>query len=101
MKKAIFIFFLILISSLVGYVIFQQIDFKYYWALLEMDNQINNLFDWCVYVLIEAARLTNTTYEFVNILLFVVLMPLVIVLQLLLNIILFSKLKSINHEYLY
>ena len=96
MKKAIFIFFLILISSLLGYVIFQLLDFKFYWALLEMDNQINSLFDWCVYVLIEVAKYTNTTYELVNIVLFVVLMPLVILVQMLINITLIYRVRKLQ-----
>ena len=96
MKKAIFLFFLILITSLVGYVIFQQLDFKYYWQSLEMDNQINNLFDWCVYVLIEVAKYTNTTYELVNIVLFVVLMPLVILVQMLINVTLIYRVRKLQ-----
>ena len=93
MKKTIFIFFLILITSLLGYLFIQLIDFKYYWEWLQMDHQIEILFDWCVYVLIEAAKYTNTTYELVNIVLFVLLMPLVILVQMLINITLIYRVK--------
>ena len=96
MKKTIFIFFLILITSLLGYLFIQLIDFKYYWEWLQMDHQIEILFDWCVYVLIEAAKYTNTTYELVNIVLFVLLMPLVILVQMLINITLIYKVRKLQ-----
>ena len=99
MKKAIFIFFLILITSLLGYLLFELIDFKYYWYSLQIDSHINNLFDWCVYVLIEAAKFTNTTYELVNIVLFVVLMPLVILVQMLINITLIYRVRKLQKTY--
>jgi hypothetical protein len=96
MKKTIFIFFLILITSLLGYLFIQLIDFKYYWEWLQMDHQIEILFDWCVYVLIEAAKYTNTTYELVNIVLFVLLMPLVILVQMLINITLIYRVRKLQ-----
>jgi len=61
-----------------------------------MDHQIEILFDWCVYVLIEAAKYTNTTYELVNIVLFVLLMPLVILVQMLINITLIYRVRKLQ-----
>ena len=96
MKKAIFLFVSLSFSIFMIYMLNSTLNFKYYWALLEMDNQINNLFDWCVYVLIEAAKYTNTTYELVNIVLFVVLMPLVILVQMLINITLIYRVRKLQ-----
>ena len=96
MKKVIFLFVSLSFSIFMIYMLYTTLDFEYYWGLLEMDNQINRLFDWCVYVLIEAAKYTNTTYELVNIVLFVVLMPLVILVQMLINITLIYRVRKLQ-----
>ena len=77
--------------------LYSALDFKYYWGLFSVDSKINTLFDRCVAVLIDAARYTNTTYELVNIVLFVILMPIVILVQMLLNILLIYRVTSLQN----
>ena len=96
MKKVIFLFVSLSFSIFMIYMLYNTLDFEYYWELFSVDSKINSLFDWCVYVLIEAARYTNTTYELVNIVLFVVLMPLVILVQMLINITLIYRVRKLQ-----
>ena len=99
MKKVIFLFVSLSFSIFMIYMLYNTLDFEYYWELFSVDSKINSLFDWCVYVLIEAARYTNTTYELVNIVLFVVLMPLVILVQMLINITLIYRVRKLQKTY--
>jgi hypothetical protein len=96
MKKVIFLFVSLSFSIFMIYMLYNTLDFEYYWELFSVDSKINSLFDWCVYVLIEAARYSNTTYELVNIVLFVVLMPLVILVQMLINITLIYRVRKLQ-----
>ena len=96
MKKVIFLFVSLSFSIFMIYMLYNTLDFEYYWELFSVDSKINSLFDWCVYVLIEAARYSNTTYELLNIVLFVVLMPLVILVQMLINITLIYRVRKLQ-----
>ena len=42
---------------------------------------IDSVFDWCVYLLVDAARFLGVTYEEINVWLFCILWPLVTVIQ--------------------
>ena len=52
---------------------------------------IDVTFDWCVRLLYDAASLMNITYEEINVWLFVVILPTVLVISLALNIWFFSQ----------
>ena len=47
---------------------------------------IDNIFNWCVYILYEAARTLGITYEEINVWLFVVILPFLLSASIFLNI---------------
>lgn len=55
---------------------------------------IDVTFDWCVRLLYEVAGMIGITYEEINIWLFVVVGPLLLVSSMTLNLVLLKKLKS-------
>lgn len=55
---------------------------------------IDVTFDWCVRLLYEIAGMVGITYEEINIWLFVVIGPLLLVSSMTLNLVLLKKLKS-------
>ena len=55
---------------------------------------IDVTFDWCVRLLYEIAGMVGITYEEINIWLFVVVGPLLLVSSITLNLVLLKKLKS-------
>ena len=55
---------------------------------------IDVTFDWCVRLLYEIAGMVGITYEEINIWLFVVVGPLMLVSSMTLNLVLLKKLKS-------
>jgi hypothetical protein len=55
---------------------------------------IDVTFDWCVRLLYEIAGMVGITYEEINIWLFVVVGPLLLVSSMTLNLVLLKKLKS-------
>jgi hypothetical protein len=57
-------------------------------------NWINVAFDWCVIFLYEIANLLGITYEEINVCLFVIIIPLVLIISIALNLILLWKGKS-------
>ena len=52
---------------------------------------IDITFDWCVLFLIKTANQLGITYEEINVWLFVILLPLILLISLLMNWILFLK----------
>ena len=52
---------------------------------------IDTVFDWCVIFLYEMADLLGITYEEINVWLFVIILPLVLLISFLLNILLLLK----------
>lgn len=55
---------------------------------------IDKTFDWCVLLLIEVASLMGITYEEINVWLFVIILPLMLMASLTFNVLLFLKLKG-------
>ncbi|MDC0563689.1 hypothetical protein OAP51_02650 [Alphaproteobacteria bacterium] len=55
---------------------------------------IDKTFDWCVLLLVEVASLLGITYEEINVWLFVIILPLVLVASLTSNILLVLRLKG-------
>ena len=47
---------------------------------------IDNIFNWCVYILYEAAKALGITYEEINVWLFVIIVPCVLLCSVALNI---------------
>ena len=64
----------------------------------QLVDWIDIIFDWCVLVLIKTANHLGITYEEINVWLFVVLLPLVLLISLLMNWILMSKLVKLKKE---
>ena len=54
---------------------------------------IDKTFDWCVLLLIEVASLMGITYEEINVWLFVIILPLMLMASLTFNVLLFLRLK--------
>lgn len=54
---------------------------------------IDAVFDWCVILLYDTANLLGITYEEINVWLFVIILPLVLIISISLNLILLWKLK--------
>ena len=64
---------------------------------------IDITFDWCVLFLIKTANQLGITYEEINVWLFVILLPTILLISLLTNWILFLqllRLKAENHSHL-
>ena len=57
---------------------------------------IDVTFNWCVRLLYEVAGWLGITYEEINIWLFVILCPSLILVQLIFNFVLFKKLKELK-----
>ena len=55
---------------------------------------IDIIYDWCVYLLIDAAQLLGISYEEINVWLFVFILPLILLISFAFNVVLFAKLKS-------
>ena len=55
---------------------------------------IDKTFDWCVLLLIEVASLMGITYEEINVWLFVIILPLLLMASLTFNVLLFLRLKG-------
>ena len=56
---------------------------------------IDKTFDWCVLLLIEVASLMGITYEEINVWLFVIILPLMLMASLTFNVLLFLRLKGL------
>ena len=64
---------------------------------------IDIVFDWCVLLLIKTANQLGITYEEINVWLFVILLPTILLISLLINWLLFLqvlRLKVRNQSYL-
>ncbi len=59
---------------------------------------IDIIFDWCVLFLIKTANQLGITYEEINVWLFVIILPLVLLISLLMNWVLVLKLKKLKKE---
>ncbi len=59
---------------------------------------IDIIFDWCVLFLIKTANQLGITYEEINVWLFVIMLPLVLLISLLMNWVLVLKLKKLKKE---
>ncbi len=59
---------------------------------------IDITFDWCVLFLIKTANQLGITYEEINVWLFVILLPLVLLISLLMNWVLVLKLIKLKKE---
>ena len=55
---------------------------------------IDTIFDWCVYLLYDAAQLLGISYEEINVWLFVFILPLILVTSLTLNYLMWRKLRQ-------
>ena len=59
---------------------------------------IDIIFDWCVLFLIKTANQLGITYEEINVWLFVIVLPLVLLISLLMNWVLVLKLIKLKKE---
>lgn len=59
-------------------------------------NLINTIFDWCVNFLMNVAAATGTTYEALNVWIFVIIIPAAMGISILMN--LYFIWKSVRHE---
>ena len=59
---------------------------------------VDIIFDWCVVFLIKTANQLGITYEEINVWLFVIILPLVLLISLLMNWVLVLKLKKLKKE---
>ena len=59
---------------------------------------VDIIFDWCVLFLIKTANQLGITYEEINVWLFVIILPLVLLISLLMNWVLVLKLKKLKKE---
>ena len=59
---------------------------------------IDIIFDWCVLFLIKTANQLGITYEEINVWLFVIVLPLVLLISLLMNWLLVLKLIKLKKE---
>ena len=59
---------------------------------------IDIIFDWCVLFLIKTANQLGITYEEINVWLFVIILPLVLLISLLMNWVLVLKLAKLKKE---
>ena len=59
---------------------------------------IDIIFDWCVVFLIKTANQLGITYEEINVWLFVIILPLVLLISLLMNWVLVLKLVKLKKE---
>jgi len=55
---------------------------------------IDIIYDWCVYLLIDAAQVLGISYEEINVWLFVFILPLLLLISFTFNLILFIRLRS-------
>ena len=55
---------------------------------------IDTIFDWCVYLLYDAAQLLGISYEEINVWLFVFILPPILVASLTLNYLMWRKLRQ-------
>ncbi len=56
-------------------------------------------FDWCVLFLINMANQLGITYEEINVWLFVILLPIILLISLLINWLLFIKVLRLKNKY--
>ena len=59
-------------------------------------NLINTIFDWCVNFLMNVAAAIGTTYEALNVWIFVIIIPVAMGISILMN--LYFIWKSVRHE---
>jgi len=59
-------------------------------------NLINTIFDWCVNFLMNVATAIGTSYEALNVLIFVIIIPAAMGISILMN--LYFIWKSVRHE---
>ena len=59
-------------------------------------NLINTIFDWCVNFLMNVAAAKGTTYEALNVWIFVIIIPAAMAISILMN--LYFIWKSVRHE---
>ena len=59
---------------------------------------VDIIFDWCVVFLIKTANQLGITYEEINVWLFVIILPLVLLISLLMNWVLVLKLAKLKRE---
>ncbi len=59
---------------------------------------IDLIYDWCVILLINAADQLGITYEEINVWLFVIVIPLVLIFLVITNFILFLKLRAYKYQ---
>ena len=59
---------------------------------------VDIIFDWCVVFLIKTANQLGITYEEINVWLFVIILPLVLMISLLMNWVLVLKLLKLKKE---
>ena len=59
---------------------------------------VDIIFDWCLVFLIKTANQLGITYEEINVWLFVIILPLVLLISLLMNWVLVLKLKKLKKE---
>ena len=59
---------------------------------------VDIIFDWCVVFLIKTANQLGITYEEINVWLFVIILPLVLLISLLMNWVLVLKLIKLKKE---
>ena len=57
---------------------------------------IDVIFNWCVLLLFDAAKILGISYEEINVWLFVIAGPLLLLLSISLNLIMFSRLRRIS-----
>ena len=55
---------------------------------------IDTIFDWCVYLLYDAAQLLGISYEEINVWLFVFILPLILVASLAFNYLMWRRLRQ-------
>ena len=60
---------------------------------------IDIIFDWCVLFLIKTAHQLGITYEEINVWLFVILLPTILLISILINWLLFIKVLRLKNKY--
>ena len=61
---------------------------------------IDVTFDWCVKLLVDVAKSLGITYEEINVYLFVIALPLILIISILLNVWFFVKIKNLQKKVL-
>ena len=59
---------------------------------------IDVTFDWCVKLLVDVAKSLGITYEEINVYLFVIALPLILIISILLNVWFFVKIKNLQKK---